>query len=62
MSSVNGLNYDQPYINVVKFDTNMYQQIEIETECDRKLISEFFIIFYPINHTNKDNLFIKNCD
>uniref|UniRef100_A0A1I8ESL7 Uncharacterized protein n=1 Tax=Wuchereria bancrofti TaxID=6293 RepID=A0A1I8ESL7_WUCBA len=42
MSTVNGLNYDQSYTNVVKFDTNV-QQAEIEAKDDRKLILESFI-------------------
>ncbi|VDN93555.1 unnamed protein product [Brugia pahangi] len=42
MSTVNGLNYDQSYTNVVKFDTNVKQQAEIDAKCNRKLILESF--------------------
>uniref|UniRef100_A0A0R3S144 Uncharacterized protein n=1 Tax=Elaeophora elaphi TaxID=1147741 RepID=A0A0R3S144_9BILA len=63
MSSVNDLSLDQPYTNVVKFDTNVHQQAESEAEYDCKLISESFQHFLSINwHCYKNNLFTENFD
>ncbi|EFO24610.1 hypothetical protein LOAG_03877 [Loa loa] len=45
MSVVSDLNYDQPHINVVKFDANVHQQAEIEAEYDRKLIRNLSSLF-----------------
>uniref|UniRef100_A0A1I7VW56 PHB domain-containing protein n=1 Tax=Loa loa TaxID=7209 RepID=A0A1I7VW56_LOALO len=40
MSVVSDLNYDQPHINVVKFDANVHQQAEIEAEYDPNIQTE----------------------